>query len=161
MHVRLPLCNPPRTKQPYQLLESRTLPLPSLKKTSIVREDGLRVLCRNFLDSSLVVQFQISVSCREKAQQHRLLYILTIEFFLPSKEKYRIKIYSKLSESKFSSDFSLSLSLFLSSTQVYNSKWSRNKVHGSFVQKNGAKFEFRPTINSISPRSKSLISFDF
>lgn len=116
MHVRLPLCNPPRTKQPYQLLESRTLPLPSLKKTSIVREDGLRVLCRNFLDSSLVVQFQISVSCREKAQQHRLLYILTIEFFLPSKEKYRIKIYSKLSdsfESKFSSDFSLSLSLFV------------------------------------------------
>lgn len=113
MHVRLPLCNPPRTKQPYQLLESRTLPLPSLKKTSIVREDGLRVLCRNFLDSSLVVQFQISVSCREKAQQHRLLYILTIEFFLPSKEKYRIKIYSKLSESKFSSDFSLSLSFCL------------------------------------------------
>lgn len=157
MHVRAPsatLCAP---NNPYSYSNHGLSPW---KKTSIVREDGLRVLCRNFLHSFL----SRSISDRfriEKNSATPFIIFLPIEFFRSSKVKYRqdlFETYSDFFEILFRRFFFL---FTFRSVQLYitqNGVKVRRKI---FAQKSGKFVRYRSTINSIPPRSKSLISFDF
>lgn len=122
MHVRAPsatLCAP---NNPYSYSNHGLSPW---KKTSIVREDGLRVLCRNFLHSFL----SRSISDRfriEKNSATPFIIFLPIELFRSSKVKYRqdlFETYSDFFEILFRRFFFIHFSLC---TTIYNSKWSQS-----------------------------------
>lgn len=159
MHVRAPsatLCAP---NNPYSYSNHGLSPW---KKTSIVdaKMDYVSFVEISSTRSSLV-QFQTGFVSKKIQQKFTVYYIPSdrILSFVESKVSARfIRNLFRLFWNSFSTLFFL---FTFRSVQLYITQNGVKVRRKTFAQKSGKFVRYRSTINSIPPRSKSLISFDF